>query len=382
MHKCTNCGYEFDSKFCPDCGTQRQENKTCPGCGAQLHGGIKFCPDCGYSFTNAQPQNTEKQKKETNQAENKKPSRKIYAVLKHIPALLFVFFGVLLFAFYAAPVAVMPAQEVLEEKIPAGSYGNVYSMYSGILSEIPELKAAMLALLVLASITLLTALCAVGTNLYETRINKLSIFGGFVFYIAFFILGCVLCGKIAALNKDRGMVAVGACPILITVFSLFFLTVSAGICFILIKKYQAYIKEEYAKAGNKENKSGFGFAEFSGDTHLKNISPLCADNTVCDSILASSASLISFTIYDRITSIVNSAFYNCINLKSITFSNRISIIDNFAFKNCKSLTNIFYNGTKAQWAAIEKGVDWNYNTGNYTVRCTDGDLDKEGKEIV
>ncbi len=47
-----------------------------------------------------------------------------------------------------------------------------------------------------------------------------------------------------------------------------------------------------------------------------------------------------------------------------------------AFYGCGSLTNIKFNGTKEQWNAIIKSDDWNYNTGNYTVTCTDGTLSK------
>ena len=50
MHKCFKCGAEFEGKFCPECGTQWQENKHCPNCGAMLAGGAKFCNNCGYSF--------------------------------------------------------------------------------------------------------------------------------------------------------------------------------------------------------------------------------------------------------------------------------------------------------------------------------------------
>ena len=50
MHKCFKCGAEFEGNFCPECGTQWQENKQCPNCGATLAGGAKFCNNCGYSF--------------------------------------------------------------------------------------------------------------------------------------------------------------------------------------------------------------------------------------------------------------------------------------------------------------------------------------------
>lgn len=48
-----------------------------------------------------------------------------------------------------------------------------------------------------------------------------------------------------------------------------------------------------------------------------------------------------------------------------------------AFRDCTSLASIAYSGTKAQWRAISKKYDWNYNTGNYTIYCTDGNLEKE-----
>ena len=36
---------------------------------------------------------------------------------------------------------------------------------------------------------------------------------------------------------------------------------------------------------------------------------------------------------------------------------------------------------KAEFNAITKGEDWNYNTGEYIVICTDGKLAKNGNEI-
>ena len=50
MHKCPNCGTEFEGKFCPECGNGWQDEKTCPKCGATLGGSAKFCNECGYSF--------------------------------------------------------------------------------------------------------------------------------------------------------------------------------------------------------------------------------------------------------------------------------------------------------------------------------------------
>lgn len=88
------------------------------------------------------------------------------------------------------------------------------------------------------------------------------------------------------------------------------------------------------------------------------------------------SSLTSITIPDRVTSIGNLAFYWCESLESITISKSVTRIDLMVFAYCKSLTSITYTGTKAQWQAISKDSNWDDNTGNYTVYCTDGNIKK------
>lgn len=55
--------------------------------------------------------------------------------------------------------------------------------------------------------------------------------------------------------------------------------------------------------------------------------------------------------------------------------------DESAFSRCTDLTDITFQGTMQQWNNISKGTDWNYNTGSYTITCTDGVLDKDGQQI-
>ena len=138
------------------------------------------------------------------------------------------------------------------------------------------------------------------------------------------------------------------------------------------------------------------------------------------------SSLTSVTIPDSVTSIGSYAFYGCSRLTSVTIGNSVTSVGDYAFyycsslkyneydnayylgnnsnpylwlikaKNtsitsctihdnakfiysdafdgCSSLTSINYSGTKKEWKAISKGSNWNYNTGSFTVYCSDGNI--------
>ena len=84
----------------------------------------------------------------------------------------------------------------------------------------------------------------------------------------------------------------------------------------------------------------------------------------------------NLAIPEGVINIRNYAFNGCSGLTSVTIPDSVTSIGDHAFRNCSGLKEIHYQGTKAQWNAISKGSDWNYNTGSYTVYCTDGTTSK------
>ena len=93
------------------------------------------------------------------------------------------------------------------------------------------------------------------------------------------------------------------------------------------------------------------------------------------------SSLTDINIPDGVTKIYCDTFRGCSSLTNVTIPDSVASIDSYAFRYCTSLADITFDGTKAQWKAIEKGIGWNINAGDFVVRCTDGDLDKDGNEI-
>ena len=75
---------------------------------------------------------------------------------------------------------------------------------------------------------------------------------------------------------------------------------------------------------------------------------------------------------------VGTAFYGCESLVSISLPESLTSMDGEAFAYCTNLSTINYNGTKALWNLMSRGADWDSNTGNYIIHCTDGDIAKEG----
>lgn len=86
--------------------------------------------------------------------------------------------------------------------------------------------------------------------------------------------------------------------------------------------------------------------------------------------------LISVTIGNGVTRICDNAFEGCYELISAEIGSSVTSIGRAAFLYCNSLTEIKYNGTVAQWNAVEKDDTWNLGGVPATkVICTDGEVE-------
>lgn len=236
MSKCKNCGTEYEGNFCPNCG-QKNGPVKCKNCGAEFEG--NFCPNCGESagYTCAPS-------KEAGYGKFASAAPKIYAALGLAPSTLLLLFAALTFLFFLAPVA----------SVEGESLGNVYSLNGGILAEIPEAKGALIFMIVFAAIALTYAAAAAVLSLSRYRFALCKLFGkvdlplrdvavlagGAVVYLVDFIIGCVIAGKV-------GGELLGACAVLMIVFSFLFAILCAGAevaKFFTAKKFPACKEKE------------------------------------------------------------------------------------------------------------------------------------------
>jgi len=85
-------------------------------------------------------------------------------------------------------------------------------------------------------------------------------------------------------------------------------------------------------------------------------------------------SLKKITIEGDITEIGTEAFRNCISLETITLPASVKSIRSEAFKGCTALREIVFEGSKAEWAKISKGANWDTDTALAVIRCSDGNI--------
>ena len=115
---------------------------------------------------------------------------------------------------------------------------------------------------------------------------------------------------------------------------------------------------------------------FIGCTSLESITIPNSVTSISDRAFYKCNGLTSITIPNSVTSIGKYAFYSCSSLTSITIPNSVTSIAEHAFSRCQSLTDITYKGTVKQWNAIQKGASWIFDAGDYTIKCSNGIVNK------
>ena len=73
-------------------------------------------------------------------------------------------------------------------------------------------------------------------------------------------------------------------------------------------------------------------------------------------------------------SIGEDAFYNCTSLTSVTIPDSVTSIGDWAFRDCTSLTSVTFDGTMAEWKAVDKGWLWHDDCPFSVVECSDGNV--------
>ncbi len=247
MHKCTVCGTEFESKFCPNCGNPAPL-KVCPNCGAKLSPTDKFCPKCGKPLRApaAKPKPAPATAAASVHAPKPAPAAKrqnapspatikFLAFLPYATAVLFALFSVLLFLMLLGSVSSVmgmstgsiyqnTALSVGEE---AGLFGEMMGSSGG-----NDIASLCIALVVFASFGIVLAICALAFRLsVPLRVKKIgnlriyTLLNGciFLFYIVDFLLACILCDTVS-----NEITSPGAGTICVLVFALLFGLCSAG----------------------------------------------------------------------------------------------------------------------------------------------------------
>lgn len=423
MHKCNNCGQEFEGNFCPNCGAGVNEQKTCPNCGATLSDNAKFCNQCGYSFNG---ENNIKQAKHSNAA--------VMWIKAHIQVIVAV-----------AVLAI--ASIVFLSLIPTFKLASKNGTYYHYIPEIDEVTKS--------SITLKTGKWSDsegGSGKYTVNGNNVTLYEN--------VFGTQMEVMSGTVSHDVFKVEGGyANSVYVkkshkhswggwTEKSEVGCTTAAKrerICGYCTGKETEVVKEAFGHNGNwkttkeatctedgfkemrcsrcssveteiipKEHKNNY-FIELN--THQK-ICSRCGkaeakENhtgaetcTICKFPLQYTRELVfsinenndSYSVtgleiqqntYIRIpetyenhlvTTIESQAF----KLKAFTYiyiPESVKSIGDEAFMYCQELRRFIFLGTKEQWRAIEKGENWSFGTVNCSVHCTDGKLDKNGNEI-
>ena len=118
---------------------------------------------------------------------------------------------------------------------------------------------------------------------------------------------------------------------------------------------------------------------FYGCSSLTGIKMSSTVTSIGDYAFYGCSTITSLTIPAYLTSIGESAFAYCSSIIEVIMPRSVSSIGEKAFYYCTSLDTIHYNGTVAQFNAIQKAYLWGYVNGSFTISCLDDSFTFYGK---
>jgi hypothetical protein len=80
-----------------------------------------------------------------------------------------------------------------------------------------------------------------------------------------------------------------------------------------------------------------------------------------------------------VTELGSYAFYGCRDLTSINIPADVAFIGDRVFYGCKNLTAIHFNWYIVHWDDSFKLTHWDEGTGDYTIYCVDGTIEKKSQ---
>lgn len=192
-------------------------------------------------------------------------------------------------------------------------------------------------------------------------------------------------------------------------------------CIVDIANKKLVVGCESSKIPNDGSVTTIGQASFSGIENIKNIEindhitkieigafmnchgieKLVIPDSVTEiksAAIYNMASLMELVIGNGVTSFEGIDLLQMNNLQKLTIGSGITVIEKYDLMSCKAseiiltksikkieesaicycsnLTAIRYEGTMAEWNAIEKESGWDNGTNSYTVYCSDGEIKK------
>ncbi len=119
-----------------------------------------------------------------------------------------------------------------------------------------------------------------------------------------------------------------------------------------------------------------GNAAFYGCSALETVVLPDSLVSISSEVFGNCKSIIELSIPEGVTVIEDETFAYCSALTSLTLPKTVEKIGSSVFSNCEVLRDIYFEGTAAEWRAIEKDEQWDAFTANYTVHCGDEDIKK------